>query len=170
MKLDLRKDFDDIYAYLLDRVQSFDPKENPGPGRGGTVTFIEFGFQCDQDGWVALVFDTRPDAEPDGEWNSYIENTLFARPRWKEAALALETGAVEATLPDGATRKLTEETDFETFIVIFGDLLKSVLLKARANGIFTSLPTAEACRFGVEELDGRFGWPNYEDRGKDDLV
>jgi hypothetical protein len=33
MVLDLRKDFDDIYAHLVDRVKAFDPKNNPGPER-----------------------------------------------------------------------------------------------------------------------------------------
>jgi hypothetical protein len=170
MKLDLRKDFDDIYGYLLDRVKAFDPKKNPGPGTGKTVALLDFGFQCDQDGWVALVFDTRPDAEPDGEWNSYIEETQLPRPHWQQALMALETGSVDVLMPDGAKRKLTDETEFEDFVALFGDLLKSVLLKARADGVFKSLPIAKECHMGVEEQDGRYGWPNYEDRGKEDLV
>jgi hypothetical protein len=84
--------------------------------------------------------------------------------------LALETGTVDVSTPDGATRKLTGATEFEDFVALFGDLLKSVLLKARADGILKSLPTAKECHMGVEELDGRYGWPNYEDRGKNDLV
>ncbi|MBX7104731.1 MAG: hypothetical protein K1X57_11665 [Gemmataceae bacterium] len=170
MKLDLRKDFDDIYSHLVKRVKAFDPKTNPGPGEGKAVAMIEVGFQCDQDGWVAVVFDTRPDAEPDGEWNSYVDEVLFARKHWQRALEALESGTVDVILPDGAKRELTGETEFEDFVALFGDLLKLVLLKARADGVFKALPTATECHLGIEEQDGRYGWPSYEDRGKDDLV
>ena len=71
-------------------------------------------------------------------------------------ALALETGAVEATLPDGATRKLTEETDFETFIAIFGDLLKSVLFESGpVNGIFQVVTDGRSVSFRRQQELGR---------------
>jgi hypothetical protein len=116
------------------------------------------------------VFDTRPDAEPDGEWNSYIAETLYARPHWQQALTALETEGVDMILPDGAKQEFTGESEFEDLVAIFGDLCKAVLLKARAEGVFKMLPKAEECHMGVEELDGRYGWPSYEDRGKEDLV
>jgi hypothetical protein len=168
--LDLRNDYKDVYAHLVERVRSFDLNHNQGPGNGKSITSINFGFQCDQDGWVALVFDTRPDAEPDGEWNSYIKDTLFARPTWLEASLALETEAVDVILPNGMTCAVAVEDDFERFIGLFGELLKSVLLKARADGIFKLLPTAKECHISVEEHDGQYAWPSYKDRGKEDLV
>jgi hypothetical protein len=164
MKLDLRKDFDDIYAHVVDRVRTFDLRKNAGPGKGKSVTMIDFGFQCDQDGWVCLVFDTRPDAEPDGEWNSYIEETLFPRPHWQQM------GALDITLINGKNQKLVMPTQYQKYANILGDLLKSVFLKARADGVFKALPTAEECHMGVEEHDGAYGWPQYEDRGKEDLV
>lgn len=42
-------------------------------------------------------------------------------------------------------------------------------MKARADGVFKS-PKAKKCHLGVEEQDGSYGWPAYEDRGKDDLA
>jgi hypothetical protein len=171
MKLDLRKDFDDIYAHVVNRVQTFDPSTNAGPGDGTSpIAMIEFGFQCEQDGWVALVFDTRPDAEPDGEWNSFIDENLFERRHWQEALMALETESVDVILPDGGKRKITGETEFEEFVALFGELLKGVLIKARADGVFNSMPKAKKCHLGVEEQEGCFGWPAYEDRGTDDLA
>ena len=77
---------------------------------------------------------------------------------------------MEVLLPDGKKRKITGETEFEDFVALFGDLLKDVLLKARADGVFKSLPKAEKCHMGVEEQEGRYGWPAHEDRGKDDLA
>jgi hypothetical protein len=171
MKLDLRKDFKDIYSYLVRRVQTFDPSRNAGPGDGKSpVAQVEFGYQCDQAGWVALVFDTRPDATSDGEWNSYIEENLFERPHWQEAFESLETKAVDIVLPDGSKRKIAPDTGQEEYVTILGELLKSVLLKARDDRLLESLPKAKRCHLGVEEHDGQFGWPRYEDRGKEDLA
>lgn len=170
-KLDLRKDFNDIYEHVVQRVRAFDPATNAGPGDGSSpVYMIDFGFQCEQDGWVVLIFDTRPNAGPDGEWNSFIDDNVLERKHWHEALLALEDGSVEVLLPDGKKRKITGKTEFEDFAALFGELLKGVLLKARASGVFKTLPKAKKCHMGVEEQEGRYGWPAYEDRGKDDLV
>ena len=35
MKLDLRRDFAEIYDHLVDRVRSFNPARNDGPGKRG---------------------------------------------------------------------------------------------------------------------------------------
>jgi hypothetical protein len=36
MKLDLRQDFDEIYAHVVHRVQTFDSSSNKGPGDGNS--------------------------------------------------------------------------------------------------------------------------------------
>lgn len=98
-----------------------------------------------------MIFDTRPDAQPDGEWNSFIDQNFFERRHWRDALLALEDGSVDVVFPDAKTRTITGETDFEDFVALFGDLLKGVSPKARADGIFKSLPKAKDSRLGVEE-------------------
>jgi hypothetical protein len=169
--LDLRRDFDEIYTHLVERVKNFDPSTNSGPGDGlSPVAMIEFGFQCDQAGWVALIFDTRENAEPDGEWNSFIEENMFERPHWQQARESLETKVLNVVLPDGTKRKVSGPSGFGDFVALLGDLLKGVLLKSRTDGVFKSLPKAKECHLGVEEMDGGYGWPSYEDRGKDDLA
>jgi len=171
MKLDLREDFKDIYSYLVDRVRTYDPSKNHGPGPGNSpISQIEIGYQYDQAGWVALVFDTRPDAKPDGEWNSYIEQNIFDRPHWQEAFESLETEPLEIVLPEGSTREISDDTDEVECAAIFGELLKKVLLKARDDGVLKSLPRIKDCHMGVEEQDGHYGWPNFDDRGKEDLA
>ena len=154
MKLDLRTDFQDIYSYLIQRVRTFDPSANAGPGDGASpISQIDFGYQCDQAGWVALVFDTRPDAEPDGEWNSYIEANILERPHWQAAYEALETEPVEIIFLDGITDIATSDSNEEAYMAIFGDLLKNVLEGARRR-----------CSCHYQEPDdanrgGRAGWP-----------
>jgi hypothetical protein len=168
-RLDLRKDSADILAFISERVRSFDPKTNDGPGKGRRVTRIDVGYSCDQAGWVALIFDTRRAAEPDGEWNSHIEGNLLERPEWLAAFEALGGESLLVVLPDGKERKLRRGS-YEALTTILGDFLKSVLLKAREDGIFADLPKAARCELGVEEHDGGYGWPVYEERGQGNLA
>jgi len=53
---------------------------------------------------------------------------------------------------------------------IVGDTMKHALLTARDQGWFKQLPKAERCELGVENMEGFYGWPIYEDRGKENLV
>ncbi len=167
MRLDLRRDFVEIYAYLAGRVASFDPATNEGPGDTGPVKMIEVGYEYSQGGWVAVVFDTRPDAEPDGEWNSHIEGNVLERPHWEEADEANIEGPITLIDPDGNESVLPEGTGLAEPL---GELIKAVLLKARADGVFDALPKADGCELGVEHHDGAYGWPAYDDRGRDNLA
>jgi hypothetical protein len=106
-RLDLRKDFADIYRFVAERVGSFDPATNDGPGKGKRVKRIDFGYQFDQAGWVALVFDTRRDAQPDGRWNAHIPGNWLERPKWRAAAEANEDESFAFTLPDGTGREIS---------------------------------------------------------------
>jgi hypothetical protein len=167
-RLDLRKDFADVYAFVADRVRSFDPATNDGPGDGGPVGRIDVGFGLYQSGWVCLVFDTRPDAEPDGEWNEHIAGNDLDRPRWAKACEALDGESLAVILPDGT--RLVPPAGGGGLAATLGDMLKGVLLKARADGVFAALPKAPRCELGVEEQDGDYGWPAYEERGQENLA
>ena len=167
MNLDLRRDFADIYAYIADRVRAFDPATNDGPGNGGLVKMIEVGFEYSQSAWVVIVFDTRPDAEPDGEWNSHIEGNELERPDWLAAGEAHIDGPITLVQLDGTEVELPVGAELAESL---GEMIKSVLLKARADGIFASLPKAADCELGVEHSEGAYGWPEYESRGQDNLA
>jgi hypothetical protein len=168
-RLDLRKDFADLLAFVSERVRTFDPKTNDGPGKGLGVTRIDIAYQCDQAGWVALVFDTRRGAGPDGQWNSHIKGNTLERPDWQAAFEALEGGSLLVVLHDGKER-IFRRGSYDGLTTILGDLLKAVLLQARADGIFAGLSKAPRCELGVEEHDGAYGWPVYEERGRENLA
>jgi hypothetical protein len=68
---------------------------------------------------------------------------------------------------DGTEVELPEGTDLDEPL---GELVKAVLLKARADGLFARLPKAPGCELGVECFDGGYGWPEYEARGRDNLA
>src|SRR5262249_4388416 len=136
LQVDLRDDFKELYAHVVQRVQAFEASSNLGPGKGARVTRIDFGFQCEQAGWAALVFDTRPDAAPDGEWTRWIEENRVERPRWIEASRTLAKSHVVFWLTEGFTRKVPARTGRKECVPLFGELLKEVLLKAREGGVF----------------------------------
>ena len=168
-RLDLRKDFADIYRFVSERVESFDPATNDGPGKGKRVARIDLGYQFDQAGWVALVFDTRRGAEPDGQWNAHIVGNWLERPKWLAAAEANEDQPILFIMPDGTRREIPPGS-YDEFATILGDLLKGVVLKARSDGVLAELPRSPRCELGVEEHDGRYGWPIYEARGQENLA
>jgi hypothetical protein len=165
MKLDLRKEFAEVYSYIADRIRQFDPAKNDGPGEGGPISMIQIGFEYGQSAWVVAVFDTRPDAEPDGEWNSHIEGQELERPLWLAAGES--ESPVTLIQLDGSERVL--EPDFE-IAESLGELLHAVLLKARGDGLFSKLPKTSQCEIAVEHQAGAYGWPAYEDRKKENLA
>ncbi len=167
--LDLQKDSADIHAYVVERVSSFNPKTNKGPGGPGPITRVDVGFDFEQGGWVALIFDTRPGAEPDGEWNGSIEGNSLALPHWPAAVEVNEAKTLKVVLPHGVERKLRAGSS-ETLAKLLGEMLKGVLLKARDEGVFERLPKATRCELGVEEQNGAYGWPVYKARGKENLA
>ena len=86
MKLDLRKDRKSLLKYIKDRIRDYPVYENLGPGEDeDPIAQITLGYQFDQAGWAALVFDTRADAAVDGVWQNYIEENDHELPHWYQA-------------------------------------------------------------------------------------
>ncbi len=175
MPLDLRRDFADVYAYVKDRVRTFDPTNNRGPGKGGLVKQIDVGFECDQSAWVAVVFDTRPDAECDGEWTGYIEErNELARPHWLQALKTLVKRGIWLILPNGSRMEIpavgSAQGRYEQFGEVLGEMIKAVLLQARADGVFAVLPKATDCELFVDHFNGTYGWPGYESRRQENVA
>lgn len=167
--IDLRKESADVYAFVSSRVRSYDQKKNDGPGGGGTVKRIDLGYEYAQSGWVAVVFDTRKDAEPDGEWSLYLDGNCLQRPSWTAAGKALLAKGLRLILLDGSEKVIPASDHFELAIPL-GQMIREVVLKARKDGVFTKLPKQPKCELGVEHSEGTYGWPQYEDRGKENYA
>jgi hypothetical protein len=168
-RLDLRKDFAEVSTMIAERVNSFDPATNQGPGKGKRVSRIDIGFGLYESGWVCLVFDTRRNPEPDGEWSMYIEETVLERPKWAKAVEAVEAGPLTIVLPDG-TRCDLSAGNTAPLTAALGDMLRAILIQAREGSVFAALPKTPRCELGVEEQDGSYGWPDYEKRGTDNYA
>lgn len=147
--IDLRKDCKTICKHVAERVKEYPLYENWGPGDDDDpISMITLGFDFDQSCWVSLVFDTRPDAAPDGEWNDFIDDLAIDFEHWFD-----RPGKV--TLVDGTAAKIEADFDAEPVAQYFGDCLKEVMVQSRE--LFASLPMTEDCILLIEHNDGAYG-------------
>ena len=165
---DIREDLPRFRAYLIDQVE----KHINSTTEDALVGIVHFGFACEQSQWVALVFDTRENPEPDGVWGGMVdESEVLECTQWQDwEELSEEDSLVLIDIEGNAFSVRDQYTDWELVSKIIGEALKASLLSARDEGLLNSLQKAENCQLGVEELEGRYGWPLYEDRGKENLV
>ena len=171
-QIDLRKEQREILTHIKQRVKDFAVYEHTGPGDGyDDIGFIELGFQFDQAGWLALVFDTRPDASGDGSWTLWIEENQFDRGHWFQLFDDLVESANPIQIIDlEGKKRIFKSYDEGEIAVLIGDLLKETLLLARKEKVFLELPLAKNCLMGVEEQSGLYGWPEWEKRAKEGCV
>ena len=173
MRIDLKKDAERVFKYLQRRAKEFPEYVNAGPGKDeDEIRLVTLGFGFDQAGWVALVFDTRPKAKIDGEWQGYIEENEEPFGDWFKVYSDMEkNGSVlSLTQHDGTRRSFTSNTDLEVIAECFGAMCRETLQQARQKGVFKKLPLAEDCRLAVEEHEGNYGWleSGAEDEGVDE--
>ncbi len=76
MIIDIRDEIPDLFEYVRTRVASH--KQASLAKNLPPVGMITFGFEFGQSNWVALAFDTREEAEPDGTWSAEIEKFLLS--------------------------------------------------------------------------------------------
>lgn len=137
-------DFQEIKAtlrqFILKRIAEH-PADQP-------VKFIELGYEACQGGLFCVFMDTRPDAEPDGTWTVRLDGNSLEMPDWPQYV----------------------EDIGDDFIEELGETIRTLGMELRDEGAFAALPKQAGCEFGVEDMEGAYGWPMYEDRGKENLV
>ena len=161
MQLDLRKSSKVIRKHIAERVRDYPLYINEGPGKDeAPIKQITVGYQFDQAGWIAIVFDTRPQAKPDGEWNSFIEPNATDFGEWHNAFndLVEKGAAIRVTLPDGTKATFGKRSTIEEVAACLGTTIRDALVSARDDGEFATLPLASDCALVVEEHDGYYGW------------
>ncbi|MCE9611649.1 MAG: hypothetical protein K8R23_15735 [Chthoniobacter sp.] len=170
MQLDLLKDSRKVREHLKQRAREYRAAHHRGPGKGNDpITQITIGYQFDQAGWVAVVFDTRPEAKPDGEWNFYIKQNATEFPDWWKAYADWREGdsPLALTLADGTMKSLGPSAGDQEVAACFGVMLQEALTGARKDGDLDTLSLAKDCILVIEEQDGRYGWSNQPDDGSD---
>jgi hypothetical protein len=169
MIVDIREDLPDFIAYIRERVtkqvEAFKKLKKPK-----FVTQIDFGFEFGQGNELWLVFDTRPDPQPDGEWTGQLDKVkALKRPKWPLWEELPDDEAVFFIDLTGKKVNVTKDPDTKAGKII-GEAMKHALIAARDEGVFQQLPKAEGCQMGVENMEGHYGWPKYKDRGKENLA
>ena len=169
MIIDIRHDLPDFMAYIRQRVAE-QVSASKKLKRPKLVSRIDFGFEFGQGNELWLVFDTRPDAEPDGQWTLQAGKvTELKRPNWPIWDEVPNDEVVYFIDLKGKKVNVMKNPD-EKICRIVGDAMKHALTAAREEGVFDALPKAERCEMGVENMEGFYGWPLYKDRGKENLV
>ena len=169
MIIDIRKDLPDFRAYLVERTAAYSRIASNQP-----VSRIHFGFEYGQTNYVVLVLDSRPNAEPDGQWTMEVdkmidEKTALMRPQWPLCDEVAEAEQVSFIDISGKEVDVIENPD-QLICDIIGAALKQVLISARNDGIFKSLPKQTRCEMSVENIEGYYGWPHYKNRGCENLA
>lgn len=170
--IDLRTDAADVQRLLGDAVRDYLLKHQAASTAKThpPVSRIDLAFSLG-DGesapWVHLHLDTKPGGEPDGD-PTHPDYATLPREAWLPAVEAVcRGGAVRVLTPDGGSR----ECDDTSLADALGNFLVAALTEARGRGVFAALPRTPRCELGVEDpTTGDFGWPSYEDRGKENLV
>lgn len=151
----LAKDCREVLAHLRRRVKDYPVYINHGPGEDADdITLITLGYSFEQFGWYALVFDTRPDAAIDGEWQAYIEENCVKKDVW----CLDDVDRVEIKHYDPAWKEPKRALNDQYLANLYGRLLKKVLAEANDAGLFQTLPLAKGCVINIEEHEGRYGW------------
>ncbi len=166
-KLNLKQEFKRVLGYVKQRIGEYSANENAGPGDpADDIVLITLGFSFEQAGWYALVFDTRPNATPDGDWQSYIDENWVEAPDW----CLDDVDEISITHYDDNWKMSKGPLDDEFFAKLFGEMLTEVLKQARVKRLFSKLPVADDCCLYVEEHEGRYGWPAYNKRLKEGRI
>jgi len=169
LTVDIREEIPELLAYVRLRVSQH-VEASARRKKPAQVRMIEFGFEFGQANWLALVFDTRENAEPDGEWSRLLtKKVLLSRPKWPIWHKLDDEARVYFVDLHGKKINVTSNPD-KLVCTIIGEALKHVLLRSRREGVFKPVARAPRCELGVENLEGFYGWPRYEDRGKENLV
>ncbi|MEQ1825516.1 MAG: hypothetical protein ABL921_06200 [Pirellula sp.] len=177
MKLDLSKDKAKIIKYIRQRIKDYPLYVNCGPGEDADpIRFITLGFYAEQAGYIALIFDTRNDADYDGEWTNYLdEPNMLDFPKWCEFyEMACDGNPVSIVLGDGTTESVLfadankegglSEKSLRRLNAYFGDMLKDVLCELKDDGSLSKLPLTKDAFMMVIDFDELYLWPKYEKR------
>lgn len=170
MRVELAKDQKKVRRYIQQRIKEYPDYVNEGPGRDeAPIQLVTLGYYLEQTGYFALVFDTRPDADSDGEWTLHLHDdvTLLHFPKWCSLIRAFYNDKpINLVLPHGGSCEITRKTHtHESIAEIFGEMLRDTMIALCNEGALESLPLADDAFLIVEEFDGRWGWPKtYETR------
>ncbi len=157
MKVDLAKDQKTIRRYILQRIKDYPVYENDGPGEDDApIQLITMGYYLEQIGYFALVFDTRPDADSDGQWTLHIddETNVLHFPQWCSLVESWYDGKpCQLVLSDGTSCRITKKTHtYASIAQVIGEMLRDTMIQLRDEDALQPLPLGNDAFLIVEEF------------------
>ncbi len=177
-KIDLRKDAATFRSELQSTVEALSKsltKQKP-------ISALEFGYDCDQGGWIFIHADFRPIHQRDGEWTLAIEESnIIEMDHWTDALNARFEGEdLEVTDFKGnqfvipAYQEDEHEEDDEDepdqLTVAIGEMLLAVVTDEKSKGLFSKLKQGGELQLDFEDFNGEWGWPEFDELGKTNLA
>ena len=155
MKIDLRTENEEFSQYLSLQISKHAEENKPSPG------FVHVGFYFDQEGWIFVYFDTRPNAGWDGEWTTHIlPEKLLPRPHWHAAAQLENLNELRIIGMDGGElQEWTASPSLQKLANILGELLRKVVCDFESKGMFQPILGTGKLNYCVEELTALYQWP-----------
>ena len=143
-----------------------------------SLSAIEIGYSCDQSGWIFIHPDERSTHERDGQWTTSIEDDKCINfDHWIEAVEASFEGEAFTVIKyDGSKFEVafdedeSEDQAEDPFVTAVGEMILGVLKAAKADGVFSSLTHFGPVQLDIEDFNGGWGWPEYDDLGKTNLA
>jgi hypothetical protein len=176
--IDLRKDAEVFRSGLETAVKSI-VAENLA-----TLSALEIGYSCDQSGWIFIHADQRPKHERDGQWTTQIdEDKCLEFDHWIEAIETRFEGEEFAVIKHDGSRFVVPALDLDAevnddgdegegdpFAIAVGEMILDVLMRAKGDGLLTQLASHGSVQLDIEDFNGGWGWPEYDELGKTNLV
>jgi hypothetical protein len=145
VKNNISDELKSLKSYISLKTKEFSLKQKE------TVKFIQAGYDMNHCNCFLIYFNTSKEAGPDGEWTLHMEKETLDLKSWPKY------------------KKYKSDPTLSR-VTIIGELIKQAMIESRDEGIFKQLDLSKTCEFGVEYFGGEYGWPNYEDRGKENYV
>jgi hypothetical protein len=159
-RVNLKTDQRKIQRYICKRVEDYVKSLSPDLGDGSDpLKMISLLFDVEYQGFVDLIFDTRPDAAEEFE---FVEGTEHCceLDHWHEGVerFSCENLALRITLQDGAKVTIEPNSDGDEFDNYIGDMLRDTIIAMREEGAFSKLPIADHCVFCVGGSHTGYFW------------
>ncbi|NOK01380.1 MULTISPECIES: hypothetical protein [Myxococcus] len=165
--LDLSKERQRVAKFLAKAVKDFARVQDARP-----LQRLELQYSTDN-GTLNVSFDLDPAAEPGrGDAMTHFGFAELLVPRWADVkehrpSLVGLDGAKLAAREDGTWGTPEAHAQLEEHL---GKMLVATLLEMRDSGQFEALRASATAELGVEEYEGHFGWPDYEERGRENRI
>ncbi len=173
--IDLRKDAALFRRELESAVKAI------AADKPASLSALEIGYSCDQSGWIFIHADHRSQHDRDGEWTTKIdEDACIDFEHWIEAidgrfdgdafsVIRVDDSQFIVPALDEDAEEHNEDAD-DPFVTAVGEMILDVLMTAKADGVFAPLKNLGDVQLDIEDFNGGWGWPEYDDLGKTNLA